>query len=241
MQPSPGPRRVFADPATGTPAEQSGGDMADGSGRGAFRPGSADGDDAGRAAGADQARDSGAPTEFDAFYTATVSRVVGYLYVVLGDVAEAEDAAHEAYARAWQRWSKVAGYDDPEAWVRTVGFRVAMSSWRKAKNRLTAQRRHDSGDRTAPALSPDRLAVAEALKKIPAEQRRALVLHHLQGLTVAEIARETGAPEGTVKARLARGRRALAPFVSEFADDEPRPGAATRSLDTSKKGVNIDV
>ena len=40
-----------------------------------------------------------------------------------------------------------------------------------------------------------------------------------------EIARETGAPAGTVKARLARGRRALAPLVSEF-DDSPQPGAA---------------
>jgi RNA polymerase sigma-70 factor (ECF subfamily) len=159
------------------------------------------------------------PVDFDAFYAATITRVVGYLYVVLGSVAEAEDAAHEAYARAWQRWPKVSGYDDPEAWVRTVGFRVAMSSWRKAKNRLAAHRNSHSVE-SVPALSPDRLAVANALRQIPAEQRRALVLHHLQGLTVAEISKETGAPEGTVKARLARGRRALAPHVSEFADDE---------------------
>jgi RNA polymerase sigma-70 factor (ECF subfamily) len=50
------------------------------------------------------------------------------------------------------------------------------------------------------------------------------VLHHLAGLSVEEIARETGAPTGTVKARLARGRRALAPLVSEF-DDSPQPDA----------------
>jgi DNA-directed RNA polymerase specialized sigma24 family protein len=41
------------------------------------------------------------PIDFAGFYTATVSRVVGYLYVVLGSVAEAEDAAQEAYTRAW--------------------------------------------------------------------------------------------------------------------------------------------
>lgn len=160
--------------------------------------------------------------DFAGFYTASATRVVGYLYVVLGSVAEAEDAAQEAYTRAWLRWSQLRGYDDPEAWVRTVAFRVAMSSWHKAKNRLTAHRRSTgaAGAAHVPDLSPDRLAVVDALRRIPAEQRRALVLFHLLGLTVAEIADETGVPAGTVKARLSRGRKALAPYVSEFADDE---------------------
>jgi RNA polymerase sigma-70 factor (ECF subfamily) len=170
--------------------------------------------------------------DFAGFYTASATRVVGYLYVVLGSVAEAEDAAQEAYTRAWLLWSRVRAYDDPEAWVRTVGFRVAMSSWRKTRNRLSAHRT-SGGDRSAvhvPDLSPDRLVVVDALRRIPAEQRRALVLFHLLGLTVTEIADETGAPVGTVKARLSRGRKALAPYVSEFADDEEAPpGAAPRS------------
>ncbi|NUR29458.1 MAG: SigE family RNA polymerase sigma factor, partial [Catenulispora sp.] len=153
--------------------------------------------------------------DFGGFYTATVSRVVGYLYVVLGSVAEAEDAAQEAFTRAWLRWSKVREYDDPEAWVRTVGFRVAMNTWRKAKNRLVAHRTSGNGTADVPGLSPDRLAVVEALRRIPAEQRRALVLFHMHGLTVTEIAHEIGAPEGTVKARLSRGRKALTPYVSE--------------------------
>jgi RNA polymerase sigma-70 factor (ECF subfamily) len=183
--------------------------------------------------------------DFHRFYSATVTRVVGYLYVLLGNVSEAEDAAHEAYARAWQRWSRLQGYDDPEAWVRTVAFRVAMSSWRKAKNRLAAHRA-DAHAPHVPDMSPDRLVVAEALRKIPAEQRRALVLFHMQGLTVAEIARETGAPEGTVKARLSRGRKALAPYVSEFADDgdsgssPPPPRPADAAARKGKKGVVTD-
>lgn len=45
------------------------------------------------------------------------------------------------------------------------------------------------------------------------------MLHHLVGLSVEEVAQETGAPIGTVKSRLARGRRALAGHVSEFADE----------------------
>jgi RNA polymerase sigma-70 factor (ECF subfamily) len=178
------------------------------------------------------------PIDFAGFYTATVSRVVAYLYVVLGSVAEAEDAAQEAYTRAWMRWSKVRSYEDPEAWVRTVGFRAAMSSWRKAKNRLIAHR-SSGGAAHVPDMSPDRLAVVDALRRIPVEQRRALVLFHLQGLTVTEIADEIGAPVGTVKARLARGRKALAPYVSEFADDDDAPPGATSAAParSAKKGM----
>ena len=175
------------------------------------------------------------PIDFVGFYTASATRVVGYLYVVLGSVAEAEDAAQEAYTRAWLRWSRVQAYDDPEAWVRTVGFRVAMSAWRKTRNRLTAYRSSTDGATAGTGahvadMSPDRLVVVDALRRIPAEQRRALVLFHMLGLTVAEIADETDAPVGTVKARLARGRKALAPYVSEFADDENAPpGSASSS------------
>ena len=48
-----------------------------------------------------------------------------------------------------------------------------------------------------------------------ADQRRALVLYHVADLTVEEIAAETGVRPGTVKARLSRGRAALAPHLRE--------------------------
>ncbi len=43
------------------------------------------------------------------------------------------------------------------------------------------------------------------------------MLFHLVGLSISEIAAETDSPEGTVKSHLNRGRKALAPLVSEFA------------------------
>jgi len=67
-------------------------------------------------------------------------------------------------------------------------------------------------------LSPDYVAIIAALRKIAPRQRQAIVLYHLVGLSVDEIARETGAATGTVKARLSRGRQALAPHL---ADSEP--------------------
>jgi RNA polymerase sigma-70 factor, ECF subfamily len=67
----------------------------------------------------------------------------------------------------------------------------------------------------APGPGPDRVAFVAALRRVPAEQRRALVLFHLVDLTVEQIAAETGVGPGTVKARLARGRAALAPYLRE--------------------------
>jgi RNA polymerase sigma-70 factor (sigma-E family) len=147
--------------------------------------------------------------EFDAFYAASSRRVLGQLYAMTGDRSEAEDAVAEAYLRAWDRWSTVRDCASPEAWVRQVAYRTAVSSWRKAVNRLRAHRR-DAVASTGDGLTPDHVALVHALRQIAPEQRRVIVLHHLVGLSVDEIAAEVEAPAGTVKARLARGRRALA-------------------------------
>jgi len=55
------------------------------------------------------------------------------------------------------------------------------------------------------------------MRTLPEPQRRALVLYHVADLSVAEVARETGVAEGTVKAQLSRGRAALAELLA----DEP--------------------
>lgn len=158
--------------------------------------------------------------DFDAFYVATRQRMFSCLYALTGNAAEAQDVVHEAYARAWQRWSQVSGYDDPEAWVRTVARRIAVSGWRRTRNRLVAQRRHGPPP-PVPGPDPDAVALVAALAQLPVDQRTAIVLHHLNDLPVADVARETGVPVGTVKARLSRGRRALAALlaIDDLAED----------------------
>lgn len=155
--------------------------------------------------------------DFDEFFTASFRRIVGQIYAMTGNLTEAEDSVQEAYARAWQRWSDVRRYADPESWIRTVAYRLSVSAWRKSVNRRAAHHRAAASPEL-PGLSPDHLALVSALRRISADQRRAIVLHHLVGLSVAEIAKETGAPEGTVKSHLNRGRKALAPLVSEYAE-----------------------
>ncbi|NJC73837.1 sigma-70 family RNA polymerase sigma factor [Planosporangium thailandense] len=156
--------------------------------------------------------------DFDAFYASTSRRVLGQVFMMTGGRAEAEDAVAEAYARAWQQWDKVSTHAAPEAWVRTTAYRISVSTWRKATNRLLAHRRHGQTD-DVPGLTPDHVALVDALRDIAAEQRRVIVLHYYVGMSLDEISRETNCPVNTVKTRLARARKALATKVSEFADD----------------------
>ncbi len=151
---------------------------------------------------------------FDAFYAGTRGRLLHQLYAMTGDLADAQECVQEAYARAWQRWSSVSEYDDPEAWVRTVAWRVAANRWRKARNMLAALTRHGPPE-PAVAQGVENVALVTALRALPEAQRRAIVLHHLCGLSVENVARETNAPAGTVKARLARGRAALARLLAD--------------------------
>ncbi|MET7427026.1 SigE family RNA polymerase sigma factor [Dactylosporangium sp. NPDC005555] len=149
---------------------------------------------------------------FNEFYRSSRQRVVTFLLAMTGDRAEAQDTAQEAYVRAWQRWSAVGGYDDPEAWVRTVAYRLSISRWRKARNRLVAHRLYGVREPVAP---PDEntVALVAALKLLPEVDREAVTLHHLLDLSVADIARQTGTPANTIKARLVRGRNRLATLL----------------------------
>lgn len=158
---------------------------------------------------------------FDAFYAATAARLVRQLHAMTGELAEAQDCVQEAYARAWQRWSTVSAYDAPEAWVRQVAWRLAVSRFRRARMGAGLLRWHRPGP-DVPDLSPDRVALVAALRRLPEAQRRAIVLHHLGGLSVAEVAAETHAPTGTVKARLSRGRAALAVLLTDASEGVTR-------------------
>jgi RNA polymerase sigma-70 factor (sigma-E family) len=151
--------------------------------------------------------------DFDAFYRASRQRLLGFIFMLTGDVGEAQDAVQEAFIRAWQRWPVVRDYDNPEGWVRMVAGRIATSRWRTMRSRTNAHRRHGL---TGPVAEPgtETVDVVAALRKLPNELRVAIVLYYLLELPVADVARETGAPIGTVKARLARGRRALADLLA---------------------------
>lgn len=157
---------------------------------------------------------------FDGFYTATRQRVLRYAFALTGDPQDAQDVSQEAYARAWQHWTKVRRHSDPEAWVRTVCWRIAANRWRGLASRARLLARLGPPE-VVPEPSSDTVSLVAALQQIPLNQRRTIVLHYVFGLSVEEVAVETDAPIGTVKTRLARGRQALGPLLADESSVEP--------------------
>lgn len=154
-------------------------------------------------------------TEFDDFYAASFQRLVAQLYAMIGDRDEAQDCVQEAFVRAWAHRRRLAQAQHPEAWVRVTAHRLAISRWRRTTRGRRSPDRAMSAPTTTVPPSEAHVVLVAALRQLPDAQRRALVLHHLADLPVHEVAREVGAPEGTVKARLARGRAALAALLAD--------------------------
>jgi len=146
--------------------------------------------------------------EFDEFYLRTRDRLAMQIAALTGDPTEAVDHVQEAFVRAWTRWTYVSGLDDPEGWVRRVAHNLAVSRWRRAR-RVVLGHRPD----TAVEWDDEQRAVVTALTALPRSQREAIVLHHLVGLPVAEVAEQMRAPVGTVKSWLSRGRQQLATLL----------------------------
>ncbi|MGZ6792228.1 MAG: RNA polymerase sigma factor [Mycobacteriales bacterium] len=148
-------------------------------------------------------------------YAGSYSRLVRALTLAAaGQSGLAEECVQEAFVRLLGRWDRIGTYDDPEAWVRSVAFRLLSNRRRSAARGLRALVRHGAAPDAA-APSPDRVDVLAALAQLPLHQRTALVLHHMVGLSVEEVARELGVPAGTVKSRLGRGRAALEPLLHQ--------------------------
>ena len=102
-----------------------------------------------------------------------------------------EDVVQDAFAQAWVHRAELDTARSPEAWVRTVAMRRAVSRWRRQRNALVAwsRRRDRDSYETHDPFDP---ALVKALAELPPAQRLVLVLHHVADLPVATIAAEPG-------------------------------------------------
>lgn len=152
---------------------------------------------------------------FDAFYGATWQRTCAEVQILFGYQIDVGDSVQDAYVRAWERWPTISGYEKPEAWVRLVAYRCAIGRWRRAMFAL--HRTTTAVSDWTPEPTPNHVALAQSLRRLPCHEREALVFHYLCELTVDEIGRQLRVPVGTVKARLSRGRSHLAQLMAEEA------------------------
>lgn len=143
--------------------------------------------------------------ELRELYVAYYPRLVAELALVAGSRAAGEDCASEAFTRLVGHWNRVSLYDQPRAWVRKVGYNLAIDE----KRRHGRTSPMESVDPAVPAHDVELLDIWRAIKHLPPQQREVLIRHVADGLSDVELAQELHIPTGTVKSRLSRARTAL--------------------------------
>ena len=148
---------------------------------------------------------------------------------VLGDHAEAEDAAQEAFVTAFRSLASWRGDGPFGAWLTRIGVRIALRhvsrrrtvTWRDPSRVASSEGVLDSADRAAdraamsaaPLTDPAILSlraerateIRTAVAKLPEPYREVVALRFFGEASLDEIARQTGRPLGTVKTHLHRG------------------------------------
>jgi RNA polymerase sigma-70 factor, ECF subfamily len=134
---------------------------------------------------------------------------------ILGDPAEAEDAAQEACITAWQKLPTLRDAERLDAWLGRVllnACRMRLRSRRRVREITMDDSRStpDAPDeRRFTERTEDLDEVVRALDQVSVDDRALLILHHVHGERVETIATTLGIPTGTVKWRLSRARQAV--------------------------------
>ncbi|MFL5676493.1 MAG: RNA polymerase sigma factor [Chloroflexota bacterium] len=164
---------------------------------------------------ADRAR-HGDLDAFEELMHARIDSIFRLSYAIVGDEADARDATQETFIAAWRRIRELRDTDRFDAWLQRIAVNSARMTLRARGRRRV--REIPSGDVSALATAAERVAppvradadlLGAALDVLPIDQRTILVLHHLEGHAVAELAEILAVPVGTVKSRLHTARRAL--------------------------------
>ncbi len=135
--------------------------------------------------------------------------MVRLAYLMVGSSTVAEDLVQDAFARMHRHWDHA---EHPRAYLRTAVVNACRSHLRRLALER-AYRRHPSADGQGAVAEADELF--DALAKLPARQRAALVLRFYEDLSEADIAVALGCRPGTVKSLLHRGLAELRKVVEQ--------------------------
>lgn len=159
---------------------------------------------------------NGDASAFEELVEARVGPMTRTAMAILGREDEARDAVQDALITAWR---ELAALRDPvafDAWL----TRILVNRCRRGLRRIRLRRVREipvddvaaddepRGGDMAAAVG-DRRSLEQAFDRLSVDERTLLVLHHLEGRSVASIAEVLGVPAGTAKSRLFAARRAL--------------------------------
>lgn len=152
--------------------------------------------------------------EFESFFRTHERAVYACLWRLTGDAQLARDLTQETFLRAWRNFTHVRDYEQPRAWLLRVATNLTFSAHRRARHistRSTESLREDEtpGHSDSAQALAERDAIERALLALPANQRAALVLREVDGLSCADIAETLGLSRDAAKMALFRGRESF--------------------------------
>jgi len=157
--------------------------------------------------------------------------LVGYAFLLTGDLAEAEDLAQEALVKTMLR--SRAGADlsraqSAEAYVRRTIASLYVDGYRRRRRWLAAVptlatrdlAELASGASADPALGGDAMDLRAALGTLPRQERACVALRYFEDMTVPQVAEALGIAQGTVKRYLSQALARLGEIVTDDAEDD---------------------
>ena len=131
---------------------------------------------------------------FEGLFRAYQGAIYALVLHFVGDPELAADLTQDVFVRAWEKLGRL----DESA-------PIVAETEEPPEQAATHERER---------------AVRAAVLELPEHQRTVVVMHHLEGKRVDDVAAELGLPKGTVVSRLARGREAMRRKLARFVDEE---------------------
>jgi RNA polymerase sigma-70 factor (ECF subfamily) len=183
---------------------------------------------------------AGSELAFDLLVTHYHAPVYSLLYSMVGDAADAADATQEVFLKAFRGIRGFRRGSSLKTWLYRIAVREALNQrrwwWRHRRQELSLDAEREDGQ---PALELEgeeaspfeqmasrevQQAVHEALRRVPAVFRTAVILRDLEGFSYDEVAEVLDVSVGTVKSRILRGRAALRELLAPWLEQQQRHG-----------------
>lgn len=145
--------------------------------------------------------------DFDAFFDKEYTPLLRLMFVMTGNLMEAEKMAQEAMTRALERWDRVSTMSSPAGYV----YRTAVNLNRSRLRRLARPLRWSRESARSSDAEPEVIgSLVAALTALPRGQREAVLLVEWLGLDAREAGRILGISPSSVRSRVHRAKASLA-------------------------------
>lgn len=161
-----------------------------------------------RAMGADE------NVDFARWYAEQHPRVLTALLLVTGDFDAAQEAADEAFVRAYTDWGRVSKMRSRQGWT----YQVALNFLRRRARRARLEQIVLARQAPRPNVPAPAGEAWEAVRRLPPRQRTAIVLRFVADLTEEQVGIAMGVSRSTISTSLADARRSLAVMLADSGD-----------------------